>query len=126
MMEAWNTCTIQGTHSNLPWKMVIQSGEATIIYHIMSLQCQMDNEHVVFLIDIGTIHNFVSKKVPQKVDVKKKELWVFDVTMGDGTKLQSQLMHPTDVDLKIQNTSFSIDLHALPISVVDVFLEVLG
>lgn len=60
----------------------------------------------------------MSEEVAQASGVCQKEHPVFDITVGDGTKLLSQPVYP-DVDLIIQGTMFSVDLYILAIGGVE-------
>ncbi|CAN6472899.1 unnamed protein product [Victoria cruziana] len=89
----------------------------------MRVKGKMGDKDVVILIDTGATHSFVSTEVAQTSKVRTKEHPVFDVTVGDGTRLQSQYMCP-DVELLIQGTIFPVDLYVLAIGGVDVVLGV--
>ncbi|CAN6474425.1 unnamed protein product [Victoria cruziana] len=106
--------------------------EATITYHTMAgnptpnsmrVKGKMGGKDVTILIDTGATHSFVSTEVAKSSRVRTKEHPMFDVTVGDGTRLQSQYMCP-DVDLHIQGTVFPVDLYVLAIGGVDVVLGV--
>ncbi|CAN6458169.1 unnamed protein product [Victoria cruziana] len=106
--------------------------EATITYHTMAgtptpnsmrVRGKMGGQDVVILIDTGATHSFVSTEVAQASKARTKEHPIFDVTVGDGTRLQSRYMCP-DMELLIQGTPFPVDLYVLAIKGVDVVLGV--
>ncbi|CAN6454910.1 unnamed protein product [Victoria cruziana] len=105
--------------------------EYTMTYHMtspnppnsMRVLGLIGSKQVAVLVDTGATHNFLSLKVADSLEVRRKEHPMFEVTVGDGSKLQSYSMCP-DVNLEIQGSSFIVDLYVLPIGGIDVVLGI--
>lgn len=102
------------------------------MYHIMAglllpnsmrVIRQIGSQKVVILMDTGATHNFINNKVIDKLDIiKKRPSYVGSPSKG-GTKLPSYIVCP-NVEIKIHNTRYCVDLYVLPIGGADIILGV--
>ncbi|KZV42052.1 hypothetical protein F511_18398 [Dorcoceras hygrometricum] len=56
----------------------------------MKLRGKVQNAVAIIMIDSGASHNFVSRKLIEKLGVRVEEEAQFGVCLGDGTKVQCQ------------------------------------
>lgn len=83
-----------------PKEAIITSYTGIPMSNSMRVHGQMKSKNVTILIDIGAAPNFVSDEVVKEINVRTKEYIVFDVTVGDEIKLQSQCIY-LDVEFNI-------------------------
>lgn len=66
----------------------------------MRVAGQIGQRWVMVLVDTEATHNFLSLRVADELDIQRKEHPMFEVMVGDGSKLQSYFMYP-DVKLEV-------------------------
>ena len=67
---------------------------------------------VRILIDTGSTHNFIDKRLLRKIGLETEPTEGFDVTIGDGTTLRVDFICG-GVELKVQGETFTLDLYPL-------------
>ena len=67
---------------------------------------------VRILIDTGSTHNFIDKRLLRKIGLESEPTEGFDVTIGDGTTLRADFICG-GVELKVQGRTFTLDLYPL-------------
>ncbi|XP_072953432.1 uncharacterized protein [Typha angustifolia] len=76
---------------------------------------------VRILIDTGSTHNFIDKRLPRKIGLESEPTEGFDVTIGDGTTLRADFICG-GAELKVQGQTFTLDLYPLALQGADIVL----
>lgn len=89
----------------------------------MRLQGQIGGESIVFLIDLGSKHNFIDGTLLPKLKLRPKVQSQLIVRVVNGEILKSLGLFQ-DVDFKIQGNCFKTSIYALNLGGCDVVLAV--
>ena len=94
-----------------------------VVLETLRMQGYIRGQPVSILIDGGSTHNFVHHRVVMSVGLTTTVTSPLRVTVGNGEELQCQHTCP-NVEVTIQQHSFVIDFHVLPIRGADLVLGV--
>ncbi|KZV51588.1 hypothetical protein F511_10541 [Dorcoceras hygrometricum] len=89
----------------------------------LKIRGRIKNEEVVVMIDSGASHNFVARKMVERMGMKIDETVKFGVCLGDGTKIRCQgVCHGIEIQLGTYKTT--ILGHLFELGGVDVIMGV--